>query len=75
MSQVLTALKLVVADLAKLEIPTYATAVAGVLVPIILGITGTNFDPAVLAGYVTLVGTVAGVVQKIFSGQAAAAKK
>lgn len=72
MKKFLAAAQLVLADLTKLEIPTVATAVAGVLVPIVAGVFGQNFDPVAIAGYLTLIGGVAGMVQKLTTGQAAA---
>lgn len=73
MKQVLAALKLVLADLAKLEIPTIATAVAAVAAPVILALFNVDFAPGVIAGWLTLAGAVAATLQKIVSGQAAAA--
>lgn len=73
MKNVLAALKLVLADLTKLEVPTIATAVAGVAAPIVLALFNVDFAPGVIAGWLTLAGGAAATLQKIVSGQAAAA--
>lgn len=68
MNKVLAALKAVLAVLTNLEIPAVAAAVAGVLAPIILGLFGKDFDPAVIAGWLALTGAVAAALQKAIAG-------
>lgn len=72
MQKVLAALKLILADFAKLEAPTLATVVAGAVVPIIAAVAGANITAAELAGWLVLAGSLAATLQKVFSGQAAA---
>ena len=75
MKTVLAALKLVLADLSKLSIPTYATAAAGVLAPIIAAIAGASVTPAEVGGWLLIAGGAAAAVEKLASGQAKAALK
>lgn len=75
MKNVLTAAKLLVSDIAKLEAPTLAMAVATPLVPIIAAVAGANITAAELGGWFILAGTVAATLQNLFSGRAAAARK
>jgi redox-sensitive bicupin YhaK (pirin superfamily) len=72
---VLSAVKLILGDIAQLQAPVLATAVATVLVPIIAAVAGANITAAELAGWLVLAGSVAATLQKVFSGQAAAARK
>jgi hypothetical protein len=69
------AVRLVLQDLSALETPAIATLVAGVLVPIIAAVAGVNITAAELAGWLALAGAAAATLQKLFSGQAAAARK
>ena len=61
--------------LSELSIPTYAAAAAGVLAPIVLGLFGKNFDPAVIAGWLAIVGAAATGLEKILRSQSAPAPK
>lgn len=72
MQKVLVALKLLVQDIAKLGVPTVATAVAGVLAPIVAAVAGANVTTAEVAGWLVIAGAVAGVVENLTSGRAAA---
>lgn len=67
----LAALKLVLADIAKFQVPTYAVAVAGVVVPIAVAVAGVNITPAEVGGWLVVAGAVAATVEKLTSGQAA----
>lgn len=75
MQNVLAAVKLILGDIAQLHVAALATAVAAVLAPIVAAVAGANITAAELAGYLVIAGGVAGVLQKILSGQAAAARK
>ena len=68
-TKVFNGLKLLLADLAVLQTPAIASTVAGV-VAAILGVLGYDFPLGVILGWVGTVGTVAGVIEKIVSGQA-----
>lgn len=75
MKNALAALKLLLADVAKLDAPAVATAAAGVLAPIIAAVAGVNVTAAELGADLFLAGTIAALLQKLTSGQAAAARK
>jgi hypothetical protein len=73
MSKVTNVLKQLLGLVSQLHVTAVATLVAGVIVPIIAGIFGKNFDPAVIAGWLVLAGGVAAALQKIFGGGASPA--
>jgi hypothetical protein len=72
MNKVLAAGKLVLADLAKLEVPTYATAAAGVILPVLTAVGVTHLSVAEVSSDLVLFGLAAAAAEKLFSGQAAA---
>lgn len=72
MSKVITALKLLLADAAQLQVPGIASTVAGVVVAV-LGMLGYDFPLGVVLAWVTMAGTVAGIVEKIVTGKASPA--
>lgn len=74
MKNVLAAAKLLLADATKLETPAVASAVAGVLAPIIAAVAGVDVTAAELAGDLVLFGGVAAVLQRLPAAKAANAK-
>lgn len=72
MQKVIAALKLVLADIARFQVPTYATAVAGIVVPIVAAVAGVHITPAEVGGWLIIAGGAAAAVEKLTSGKAAA---
>ena len=64
MSKARNVVKQLLGVVSQLNVPAIATAAAGVLAPVILGLVGKNFDPAVIAGWLALIGGVAAALQK-----------
>lgn len=73
MQKVLAAVQLVLGDLKALETPAVATSIAGIAAPIVAAVAGAHITAGELAGWLVIVGGVAATLQKLFSGQAAAA--
>lgn len=74
MTNVVAVLKALLSDVAKLETPALATAVAAVLVPIIVAIAGVTVTAPELAGWLVVLGTIAAGLQKNASLKKAAAR-
>lgn len=72
MKTVMAALKLVLADIAKFQVPTYAVAVAGIITPIIVAVAGVHITAAEVGGWLVVAGAVAATVEKLTNGKAAA---
>lgn len=72
MKNVTAAVRLVLADLAKLRVPSIAAAVAGPVVPLVAALAGVDVTAAEVGGWLTIAGTAAAMLQKLASGQAAA---
>ena len=68
--RLLTAIKLVLADLAALERPAVAASLAGLLVPVVVAVAGVPVSAAEVAGWLVLAGGVAALLQKLASGKA-----
>lgn len=65
MKNLLAAIKLALADIAKLETPAMAAAVAGVVVPIIVAIAGVKVTAAEVGGWLILADGIAATLQKL----------
>lgn len=65
MSKLITAGKLAIADIAKLQTPALATAIAGGLAPIVAALLGVDVTAAELAGDLIAAGGVAALLQKL----------
>lgn len=72
---ILTAVKLVLADIAKLETPAVATAVAGIAVPIIVAIAGVKVTAAEVGGWLVIADSIAATFQKLPAAKALVAAK
>lgn len=68
MSKVLPALKQVLEYGKNLALPAKALAAATVIAPVVLGLTGSNFPPQTLAGWLALMGGACAGLDKILSG-------
>lgn len=73
MKTVLAAAKLLLKDIAGLSKPTLATAVAGIVVPIAASILGAHLTVAEVSGWLVIAGGLAGTLEKVANGKAAAA--
>lgn len=73
MKTVLAAAKLLLKDIAGLSKPTLATAVAGIVVPIAASILGAHLTVAEVSGWLVIAGGLAGTLEKVTNGKAAAA--
>lgn len=65
------AAKLIIADVAQLDIPAVATGAAAVLAPIIAGLLGHNVSPEIIGADLLVAGGIATMLQKITSGKTA----
>lgn len=72
MKKLTAAMRLVLADLAKLRVPSIAAAVAGPVVPLVVALVGVDVTAAEVGGWLTIAGAAAAMLQKLASGQAAA---
>lgn len=73
MQSFLTAVRLVLSDIAGLQVATKAAAVAAVVVPVAASIAGAHLTVAEVTGWLVLAGGVAASLEKVTSGQAKAA--
>ena len=67
MSRILSAFRDVLADLAHLETPTIAAALAAVIAPIAVALAGVHVTAAELAGWLVIAGGVAATLQKLLA--------
>jgi hypothetical protein len=67
LQDILDAAKRIVALVADLNVATQATAVAGIVAPIIAAITGNPFSAATLAVDLGAAGAVAALIENVFA--------